>query len=56
LSNSFHLAISSIGLASAGMPTVRLERDGVLIRFAATTKVRRVTGHLIERAPAVTAL
>ena len=35
---SFHLAISSSGLASAGMPTVRLERAGVLIRLEATRK------------------
>ncbi len=27
-----------MGLASAGMPTVRLDRDGVLIKFAATRK------------------
>ena len=38
LRSSFHLATSSIGLASAAMPTVRPERTGLVIKFDATRK------------------
>jgi hypothetical protein len=36
--NSFQRATSSMGAASAGMPTVSPERVGVLMRLAATRK------------------
>ena len=46
---SFQRAINSMGAASVGMPTVRPERAGVLIRLAGDAEVWRVIRYAIEQ-------